>query len=1204
MSKMITVESGFQYSVNIAYDLNSDIKLRSFIPTKSSLQLLEEILLSTLPTSTERARVLVGAYGKGKSHMVLTILSMLMKRDRDLFSQCMPIIKKNKRLNQCVNNYYEGSNKLLPVIISGSSTSLPQAFLLALQRTLSDYSLIDIMPETNFKAASKVINMWKNDYPDVYKKFRAKIGIPVAKYTESLENYDVDAYRQFEEIYPSLTAGSVFNPFLGFDVIELYEEAVKGLKKKGYSGIYVIYDEFSKFLEANITQASVSDTKMLQDFAEKCNRSGDNQLHLMLISHKEISNYIDVLPKQKTDGWRGVSERFRHIHLNNNFSQTYEIVSSVIKKDEKQWKKYKDKNKKIFAELSRRYLGHAAFSDIEEHDRESLIYDCFPLHPISTFILPRLSERVAQNERTLFTFLSSPGQSTLSSFLDGFDDNTFDVITPDMIYDYFEPLLRKEIYTGLIHEQYRLTEIILDQIGHDSLDSKIVKTLALIYMLEQYEKIKPTKDEIVGVFSFGYDVPSIERAIDRLIEEEYVIYLRRSNNYLSLKQTSGIDLKQKISDTMETIANDGVIKDTLNAVNMDFYMYPSRYNDARDMVRYFQFVFLDDQEVLDGIDWEKKSEDIQADGVIYAIIPHSENSLRRLKRIVRETTANSNRVIVVLPKKYNEIGTIVSEYQAVSTLRENASDDKVLFDEYEVVYEDLRDVVINYINGYTRPEEYKSTYYYNGEERRITRRANLTGLMSEICENVYSRTPAINNEAINRDEITSTANNSRSKIIASLLRNELEPNLGLVGTGQDVSIMRSTLVRTHILTNDGDHFSINLNPPDRNTSNMLRVIERFILSARKKSRVPFTSLYVDLKGPEKHIGMRSGLIPIYLSAVLHNYKNEIVIYDSYGQAPINADTIAQINAQPENYSLSYIDWNPEKEAFIRKMASCYSDYIVGAERSSNAYEYVVNAMQRWYMSLPKYSKECKSTVEGERIPRQYTGVVKCIRQSNNGHEMLFEQLPQIVGEKEPNDAVADNILDAKRFYDGLLNNLKDYLITITKETFYTEGKARVKKKMSLSSVIKDWCETLDSTIYDELFTDGTDKCLELFSSITNDEYSFIEKLAKLMTDLRVEDWDESTIALFRRSLNQHKATAESYKGSGVEKDRATAINSYQLSYTDEDGKTITKRFQKMDASDKSKLLHNQITAALDSMGRAISEPEKRQVLVSILQDMC
>ena len=81
MSNMISVASGFQYSVNIGYDLNNDDKLKNFIPTQSALTLLEDILLSTRITSTERARVLIGAYGKGKSHIILMILSMLMKKD-------------------------------------------------------------------------------------------------------------------------------------------------------------------------------------------------------------------------------------------------------------------------------------------------------------------------------------------------------------------------------------------------------------------------------------------------------------------------------------------------------------------------------------------------------------------------------------------------------------------------------------------------------------------------------------------------------------------------------------------------------------------------------------------------------------------------------------------------------------------------------------------------------------------------------------------------------------------------------------------------------------------------------------------------------------------------------------------------------------------------------------------------------------------
>ena len=560
-----------QASVNIGYDLSCDEKLKNFIPTKSALNLLEEILLSTAETSTERSRVLIGAYGKGKSHIVLTVLSVLLKRDLSLFEKMLPKLEEHPKIKQCVLNYYESQNKILPVVITGSSTSLSQAFLLALQRTLSDNNLLDVMPETNYKAALSVIERWKAEFPDTYRAFEAAIDSPVSVFVDALNTYDISAYEQFERVYPSLTAGSIFNPFLGFDVVELYESVAKELRNKGYTGIFVVYDEFSKYLEANITEASLSDTKMLQDFAEKCNRSGALQLHLMLISHKEIANYIDKLPKQKVDGWRGVSERFRHIHLNNNFSQTYEIISSVIQKDSTLWDSFIKEHKDDFADVAHRYASHPLFAGSKD-ELDVALYGCYPLHPVSTFILPRLSEHVAQNERTLFTFLSASGSSTLQAYLEQTEDN-FAFITPDVIYDYFEPLFKKEVYAGEIHQNYILTANILSRIGENSLEAKIVKTLSLFYVLGQFERLKPTKDEIVGVFSSAYTVPEITTAIDNLIERDFVIYLKRSNDYLKLKQTSGVDIKQKIHDYAESHAKRISVKETLNASNFDNYMY-------------------------------------------------------------------------------------------------------------------------------------------------------------------------------------------------------------------------------------------------------------------------------------------------------------------------------------------------------------------------------------------------------------------------------------------------------------------------------------------------------------------------------------------------------------------------------------------------------------------------------------------------------
>lgn len=1202
MRDMISVASGFQYSVNIEYDIGNTNKLKNFIPTKSALSILEDILLSTEPKSSDRARVLIGAYGKGKSHIVLMILSILMRRDLKLFEKLLPKINENPKLFQLVKNYYESGNKILPVIITGSNTSLTQAFLLSLQRTLSEYDLLSAMPETNYKAADSTIRRWKKEFPETYKKFKDAIAEPVSVFLSRLNSFDVIAYESFEKIYPRLTAGSNFNPFLGFDVVELYESVAKSLKAKGYSGIYVVYDEFSKFLEANITNASLSDTKMLQDFAEKCARSGKMQLHLMLISHKEISNYIDKLPKEKVDGWRGVSERFRHIHMNNNFTQTYEIISSVIQHNEPLWGRFCAQHTRDFDSLYKGYRKHRMFLDGQE-EIDTAIKGCYPLHPVSTFILPRLSERVAQNERTLFTFLSAEGTATLPSFLDKYD-NSFCLITPDIIYDYFEPLFKKEIYSGEAHKVFVLASSIINQLEENSLPEKIVKTISLIYILEQFERLSPTKEQIVGIYSKSYSVDEINDAITCLIEKELVVYLKRSNDYLRLKQTSGIDIRQKIANQIEKQLGKISVKDILNNSNFDNYMYPSRYNDAHEMIRYFAFRFITGAEVNKDINWEIKSEGISADGIIYGILPESEEDLKWLECILKLTSMDYPRFIFVLPKYYREIERVVQEYAAVAYLRENSTNDPVLFDEYEVVFEDLQEIIREIVDSYTHPEYYRSHYICEGELLEIYRKSALTEQMSKICDKIYSFTPAINNESVNRDEITSVALTSRNKIISALLRSDLEINLGFSGTGQEVSIMRSTLFRTGVLEDRNGVLEINLRPQNEQMQYMLGVIERFILDARGNGPVSFQILYDQLVSPRYHIGMRYGLIPIYLAAVIHNYRQQIVLNNRAGQVQTTVDILVQINAEPSNFTLEYLEWNPEKEAYIIRLADIFNEYVVEAEKTGNTYDYVSSAMFRWFMALPKYSKECDLHPDGSKIMKRHLEMMKLLRKNISGSDLLFKKLPEVFGYQGDNFVdVAEEVANAKKVFDGLLDELKRFLIRKTQEIFIPKNEGLVNKNISLISTIIEWRESLDPKSFEQLFPDGTDRFLQHIQNTTNDENLFITRLVKLATGLRLEDWSKKTIEAYFESIEKYKKTAKDFHSS-VQAETINETSSYQVVFLDDEGVNTTRRFDKIDVSARGKLLFNQIMASLDAMGHSISEQEKRQVLMEVLKKIC
>lgn len=156
----------------------------------------------------------------------------------------------------------------------------------------------------------------------------------------------------------------------------------------------------------------------------------------------------------------------------------------------------------------------------------------------------------------------------------------------------------------------------------------------------------------------------------------------------------------------------------------------------------------------------------------------------------------------------------------------------------------------------------------------------------------------------------------------------------------------------------------------------------------------------------------------------------------------------------------------------------------------------------------------------------------------------------------------------------------------------------------LASVIMDWCESLDQTVFEQLFTDGTEKCLGLFRSITNDDDLTITRLAKLATDLRIDDWDEKVSELYITSIRRYKETAEAYHSEIAEASETQSTSNYQITFMDDSGKAVSKRFNRVEETGRGRLLYNQVTAALESMGRSISDQEKRQILMEILKDLC
>ena len=86
----------------------------------------------------------------------------------------------------------------------------------------------------------------------------------------------------------------------------------------------------------------------------------------------------------------------------------------------------------------------------------------------------------------------------------------------------------------------------------------------------------------------------------------------------------------EIENAIEKIKNTLSVKKILNDSSFDSYMYPTAYNDEMEIIRYFDFSFIDSIEFFAVDNWERKIEDLKADGVVYAIIPQNEEEIEKI----------------------------------------------------------------------------------------------------------------------------------------------------------------------------------------------------------------------------------------------------------------------------------------------------------------------------------------------------------------------------------------------------------------------------------------------------------------------------------------------------------------------------------------------------------------------------------------------
>ncbi|SDC27755.1 MULTISPECIES: hypothetical protein [unclassified Candidatus Frackibacter] len=1187
LQEIINTAKGFKYSINLEYDLNDPLKIENYIPTDKAMKIMNDIVNGFIFEDANRSHILLGSYGTGKSHLTMVLASLLSKKinkiDNDMAYTDLFYRISNYKQDFANNISQIISEKYLIVLPEEGLFDFEQSIILGLKKALKNQGLESYLPKTFYDTIIEKIEFWAEDFPTTYHNLKEilqnEYELTLKEFISGIKKYDKNYYHIFLELHPKLTAGSKFTPYNRVRLVELLSSIESVLKNYGYKGVLIAFDEFGKFLEENIDNFNIKD---IQDLAEYCNdESNKLNTSLLLITHKNLAQYT-TNTKEMTEEWRKVEGRFKRHNITKHSKQIYELISKVIIKTKDGWQKFKELNKENFKDLMFYLQESNLFVDLTlEELKDWILFGCYPLHPATAFGLFNLSKLIAQNERTLFTFLSQQEKYGLNYFLKEADSD-FPLVGLDQLYDYFLDLIKQEDENSRIYGVWKKAHRSLQKLNNDEeVAKRFIKSLAVINIISKFSRLAPTPENIRN--NLGLNRKKFKE-VEKLLLEKKVIFYRKSLNHYKFFDGSDLNIKAKIKEVSKSRNEyfDPIVK-----LNQNYLLSPvlaHRYNFKNNMLRFFTSEYLNIQDITK----EKIRGSIQEkylDGKIFIILPSSQNEIKEARKRIQEI--NHKQAIFLLPKEHMNWKALLSEIDSIEyllTQKDFLAQDPIIKLELEFHLEEKQEQLLAKLNQIYHPTYNQADFYYQGKKIKLKDKKELSKLISEICKEVFTSTMIINHEMINRNQITGIMKKVRKDIIKKLLsENDLQSELGFSNFTAAHTVVRSVLVKNDILKEVDNQIKIVVPETIGNGQGVVQEIKQFIAKA-KDERVNFKNIYDNLQSAP--YGLRKGYLPILLSAYLRKYRGRIVITKKDEDREIRPAIFDEIEENPQVFKLGIDLWDDEKESYILNLEKIFNQYIDDELKKRNRLKALWEGMKKYYRSLPHYTRNTNSLAEETMMFKKILN-----RDFKNTHQLYFEIFPNKLSENDFNK-LADQIENIIYKLNQALDELYSEIVIKLNDL----NELKVYNSDTIKGKFFNWYQQLPSKIKNHHFNWQVNSIFDLIKdSNMKDNKEFINELAERLTGFTPAQWRDEHLNEFLANIKEMFIEINDYNQN--EKQHGEV----KLSFIQE-GSQKELSFNQEEVSDLGEMLLSKVKTDFDNFGHSISNKEKLTILFELLKE--
>ncbi len=499
----------------------------------------------------------IAGYGTGKSHLAVTLAALFSGHNAKLQKGVLNNISAvDVTAGQKTEKYIAKGNNLVIVLNGMNNFNMDYEVLRCVRESLKLHGVDESFLKQATKAfetakhfVERTYELKRQEYDNVFHQKKIKCDDKNKKeYILTHLESDQEIFSIVNSIYKEFNGSEVKweHGLAAGDILNLLNEELC-IKQGRFNGILILFDEFGRYIEYAATNPTVAGDSALQQIFEAVQSANGNIVFIGFIQ-SELSAYLARIDQTSTIiRYVGRYQSGEKWYLYSNFET---VLASLIRKTdqnlfEKRIGLFVEKQGHYFTKLfDRIYRWGKSFSANKGVWSDKTMFDrviakgCYPLHPITVFMLSALSAWMQQ--RSTFSFTESMLNDIANMEL---KDNWNLYIYPVQIIDsgiYSEMINAEE--KGLVNSQHTLLyQSIISKLDDRLTDDEktILKAVLLINVCRF--NFHDRADMLSAIaFCSGFSEDEINPLFQSL-EENYgiIAYNESSNKVDMLAEASG-----------------------------------------------------------------------------------------------------------------------------------------------------------------------------------------------------------------------------------------------------------------------------------------------------------------------------------------------------------------------------------------------------------------------------------------------------------------------------------------------------------------------------------------------------------------------------------------------------------------------------------------------------------------------------------------